>query len=163
LGGDIIKFCIFGDAAWWHRVKWDLEKFTGKVVTNAPSLLHLNVPYMLKMGRVNDGLQNGGSSLSWNYSTGALAINLAVVLGARKVYLLGYDLTTTAGQSHWHNHGKGITPNNSFQRFLRGFRVMAGTLKTRSKPVEAFNVTDGSSKLDCFKRITFAEFEEVLK
>jgi len=158
LGGDIIKILVFGDAGWWHRNRMNLETFTGRVATNAPSMKEFQVPGMLKFKRERDGYHKG-DTLGWNYSTGALAINLAVNLGARRVLLLGYDLANHDGQSHWHHLNSKTTQDASFARFLRGFHMLQRHLPVG---VDVANVTDGTSKLKCFREMTFNELHQHL-
>lgn len=151
LGAGVVDFCVFGDAGWWNRNKWTLEKnFAGRTVTNAPSLIHLKIPNVLRMRRVRDGIHSG-DTLGWNYSTGALAINLAISLGARRIFLLGYDLCNRDGASHWHVHGK-ATQQYAFDRFRRGFDMVKASLPAG---VQVFNVTDGGSKLTAFPMFSF--------
>lgn len=158
LGPQIVSICMFGDAGWWNRNKWKLEKFTGRIVTNAPSIAHLKIPNMLMMKRVRDGIHSG-DTLGWNYSTGALAINLAISLGAARIFLLGYDLQNKDSKSHWHTHGKDVR-EYSFQRFMRGFTVVKAGIP---QGVQVLNVTDGTSRLDCFAKVNFEVFYSVLK
>lgn len=158
LGPEIIDICIFGDAAFFHRNYVQLEKFGGRCVGVSPSLEPLKYSWLLNLKRIRDGLHNGGF-LGWNYSTGAAAINLAYNLGANPIYLLGFDMRAgNAGKTHWHNHGRGPTQENSFRRFSRGFHTLAASL--RHKDVEVFNVGDGTSALECFPKITFEQMKE---
>jgi len=158
LGSEVIKFCVFGDANWWQHNKFKLEKFEGRLVTNAPCLMHLNLPNIHRTRRLRDGIHSG-NTLGWNYSTGALAINVAVSLGASDIYLLGYDLTNKGDQSHWHNHNGKKTQEFAFARFTRGFACVRASLP---EGVRVFNVTDGSSRLNSFERISFADLYKVL-
>lgn len=159
LGGDIVKFCVFGDANWWHHNKYKLEKFTGKVVSNAPSLIPMNVPYMLKTARQRDGIHTG-TTLGWNYSTGALAINLAISLGAVSIYLLGYDLCNRQDKSHWHDHNPKRTQEFTFKRFIRGFQCVKASLP---EGIKVINVTDGTSQLECFEKMQYAQLITMLR
>ena len=159
LGAHIVSICLFGDPSWWHRNKWKLKDFKGRLVTNAPGVLPFEIPNLLKMNRLRDGIHNG-STLGWNYSTGAAAINLAISLGATQVFLLGYDLGNRVNVSHWHTHSPTTTIQEyAFQRFLRGFYCVKRSLPPS---VQVFNVTDGSSRLDCFDKISFEHFRELL-
>ncbi len=157
LGPAIIKICIFGDGQWWHKNKWDLEKFPGRLVTNSPTLKMFEIPRVLQMERLRDGTGTG-SVLGWNFSTGAMAINLAVSLGASRIFLLGYDLTNKEGKSHWHNHNPKSIEDYSFHRFLQGFKKVRETLPNT---VEVYNVTDGASRLKYFEDISFLAFQSV--
>lgn len=129
LGPEIVKYNLFGDTTWFHKVKYELEKTKVPLVTNSPGMINFNVPHIRKMSRERDGLFSG-STLGWNYSTGAAAINLAISLGATWIFLLGYDLTLSdKGKSHWHNHRVKVTTINAFHRFLRGFQEVQRNLK----------------------------------
>ena len=157
LGVQIVPITIFGDATWWNRVKWDLEKYakTGGVVYSvAPALMNIKLDWLRCKNRVPNGLGDG-ENLGWNNSTGAAAINLAVNLGARVIYLLGFDMTTAPDgrTTHWHNYHRAPTRPDSFQRFLRGMDALSVDLKRRHPGVKILNVTDGSSKLPYFDRV----------
>ncbi len=160
LGSEIVKFCIFGDHSWWQKNKWKLEKFQGRVVTCCPTVMPYLVPGLLKMEQRVHGLHSG-STLGWNYSTGAAAINLAVSLGAKRIYLLGYDLKRSpTDSSHWHDwNPRTRIHDSSFERFQRGFKEVRGGLNG----TQVYNVTDGSSLLETFPRIDFALFKKHLE
>jgi hypothetical protein len=163
LGAEVVRVCIFGDASWFHRTKWELEKFRGRVISCAPSLIHLHLPWLYQMSRVRDGLQQSGSVLAWNYSTGAAAINLVVMLGAVRIFLLGFDMKRGEdGKSHWHPHRVTQTEEVAFSRFQKGFKCLASSLASLRADVQVFNVTDGTSKLTVFPAKSFAELDEVL-
>lgn len=158
LGPAIIHTCIFGDMSWWQRNKWDLEKFTGRIVTACPGMMNLKVPRLLKMKREKEGVHQG-DTLGWNFSTGAMAINLAISMGAKGIFLLGYDLNSSGGRSHWHQYNAKPIIESSYQKFLRGFRKVAEGVP---KDVQVFNVTDGSSRLDCFEKMSFLNFRSAM-
>lgn len=154
----ILKFGVFGDAGWWHRSYKSWENKELMLVSNSPSLADVTDPNLHVMQRIRDGLHYG-NTLGWNYSTGALAINLAIVLGASSIYLLGYDLSRPPEHSHWHDRNTNPPDRRVFLRFLKGFNVVKMHLP---KGVEVFNVSDGSSRLDCFQTIDFQKFGEYL-
>lgn len=158
LGERIISICAFGDASWWQKNKFKLEKFKNPIVTNCPSVMPFKVPGMRKMRRVRDGIHSG-SSLGWNYSTGAMVINLAISLGAKRIFLLGYDCQRIGKQHHWHNHNQKHIHDSSYRRFIGGFE----TLKKSIPPsVEVLNVTGGTSALHAFPTISFDMLQAVL-
>lgn len=160
LGPEICKICLFGDASYFERTKWELEKFEGQVVSCAPSVANYQVPWIKKMARVRDGLHIG-NVLGWNYSTGAAAVNLAISLGADQIYLLGFDMRNSQkdGKTHWHDAYPKPTTSIAFTRFLRGFDNLNTALKDFPN-VNVYNVGDGTSDLRCFKLISFQEMEE---
>ncbi len=156
LGPSIVDICLFCDASFFHKEKQALEKWEGRKVTNAPTLMEVNCPWLLQMQRQKDGLSEG-HVLGFNLSTGACAINLAITLGARRIFLLGYDLARSVeGRSHWHDTNPKKTQDASFERFRRGFEQVKKDLILFPN-VQVFNVTDGSSRLQCFDRISFED------
>jgi hypothetical protein len=158
LGPAIVQICLFSDRMWWERNKHALNTFQNRVVTNCAFLLHYNLPNILKMDRARDGL-HGGTTLGWNFSTGASAIALAIRLGASRIFLLGYDLGNQGKVSHWHQHNTKVIREDSFQGFIRGFERVKRDLPAG---VQVFNVTDGTSRLKCFQEITFTGLDSVL-
>ncbi len=155
LGEEVIQFCIFGDASWFHKSKIDLGKFKNPIVSVAPSLLSLPTPMLLHMKRQRAGIHSG-QYLGWNYSTGATAINLAISLGAKRIFLLGYDCNLVDGKSHWHDHRPYTTREAIFQRFIKGFKDIADCLPQYH--VEVVHVLDGESRLPFFTHMKSAEF-----
>lgn len=156
LGPEIVQVCVFGDASWFNRVKWDLQKFPNKIVTNAPSLMGLKASWLLQTIRVKHGLHSG-SYLGWNYSTGALAVNLGISLGARRIFLLGFDMKPVEGKSHWHDRYAKRPQEAAYQRFMRGFSAVQKDL-TKFPEVRVINVTDGDSRLPFFPRFRMTDF-----
>lgn len=161
LGPHIVSICAFGDQKWWQRNKWDLEKFPNRVVTNSPTLMPYKLPSNFKkMIRIQNGFSHGGDSLGWNYSTGALAINLATLLGAKRVFLLGYDLGVQGAVHHWHDHNPEPIKEAVFRRFIGGFQTVKQALP---KETEVINVTDGTSNLKLFPMMDFPKFIGMLQ
>lgn len=161
LGPHIVSICAFGDQKWWQRNKWDLESFPNRIVTNSPTLMPYRLPKNFrKMIRIQHGFSKGGDSLGWNYSTGALAINLATLLGAKRIFLLGYDLGVKGPVHHWHDHNPEPIKEAVFKRFIGGFQTVKQALP---KETEVFNVTDGSSNLKLFPTMGFPHFIGMLK
>lgn len=161
LGPEIVKYCLFGDASWFERCKWDLETSGITVVTNAPAMQNIKLPWLRWMKRSRDGLFKG-DTLGWNYSTGAAAINLALSLGSRRIFLLGFDMSTTQGKSHWHNHRSKMTHESAYRRFIRGCECIAMSIKGYPS-AEVFNVSNGTSALKVFPVVDFERFETMIE
>lgn len=161
LGPEIVKICIFGDSSFFHKTKWDLEKYTGRIVTCAPGLMNLKLDWLHQVPRRKSGLQND-STLGWNFSTGAAAVNLAISLGAKRIFLLGYDMGKVEGKTHWHNHNPKLIKEASYDRFILGFRSIHHHLPLFPE-VKVLNVTDGSSRLPFFPMIGFESFWRYLE
>lgn len=125
LGPAVCKACVFGDKKWWEFNRDELAKYAAHrpVYTNCTALFRQAAPWLRMMPREGSGLHR--EALGWNGNTGAAAINLALVLGARRVYLLGFDLKARGAQSNWHAwHPWGPPRKPPYQQFLRGFNAV---------------------------------------
>ncbi len=99
--------------------------------------------------------------MGWNYSTGAAAVNLALSLGAVRIFLLGFDMGKTKGKSHWHDEPRNVR-DEAYLRFLKGFRSVYHELK-KFPSVRVFNVTDGSSYVPLADRVECVSCKERAK
>ncbi len=129
LGPDIIKVCFFADRKFFERYKGELKGWEGMKVTNCQNLLHLvpNLSWVKVMKRQTRGLGTG-EELAMNYSSGAAATNLALSMGASRVYLLGMDLQAEGPRQNWHDRFDKVLPADVFTRFREGWRQVAVAL-----------------------------------
>lgn len=154
-GHEICKICIFGDIKWWVNSREELKKFKGTVVTTAPKLEMADVPWLKTMKRVHSGLALDG--LGWNGNTGASAINLALLLGAKRIFLLGFDMKLGSyGQANWHDRRFEPAREEVYIRFLRGYIDVARDLQSLFPDAEVFNVTDDSD-LNVFPKVSLED------
>jgi len=172
LGEAICEITIFGDLQWWERIgKKGMEKigYKGLVVGCSPRLHNDNTPWLLRMER-NKTKWLGTDSLLWVGNTGGLAINLALILGAKRVFLLGFDMTLlprkdpTTGKeedpkprANWHDLRYEPEKKQVYKRFVNEMRHIPKSLKKDYPDREIINVSDGSSKLDLFPTISMEE------
>lgn len=162
LGPDVCSICTWGDFNFWCEYKKRLAEYGGFVATNY--LLDLpgtpiTAPDWLKyFPRIDWGLSTG-PELGWNSNTGCLSINLALILGARRVFLLGVDLGggTVPGNTHWHNESKEVQNLDNFSKFQDGYSQVASELPTIFPGREVINVSDGSSRLRGFPTCGFSD------
>ncbi len=164
LGPHICARVLFSDWKWWKIAKWDLEKYAkdgGIVYTVSPETERVNLPWLHQFMRVNVAVSLNPEALGWTHNTGCVAVNLAGLLGAKRVFLLGFDMTSSPkwGTTHWHNWRNRPTPPTSFDRFIKGFGKLCFGLKSFFPEMEVINVTDGISKLPYFPRVTPKEME----
>jgi hypothetical protein len=102
------------------------------------------------------GLSRNPEILAWNLSSGACAVNLATLLGVKKIVLIGFDMRKIDGQNNWHvdhptSNRKGYDP---YKRFLGPFPKIAEDLVKLQ--VECINATPGSA-LTLFPIMTLPE------
>jgi hypothetical protein len=102
---------IFGDKIFLVKTTFDLKKYKGDIFTSSKNLTHKLLQEMKdqpnvhifddRRKEVSESFQHG---LYHPTSTGLLAINLALVMGAKTIYLLGYDYTYDNGIIHYYDY-----------------------------------------------------------
>lgn len=153
LGVDVVKILVFADWLWWDRIgRRGTEVYGGRVVGCSDKRLEGETcPWLLTMDRKEFGL--GRDCLGFNGNTGSLAINLALILGARRVFLLGFDmkLAEDTAQPNWHElrHQKGEA--SVYKRFLSLFKYVERELPIFFPGREVINLNEGSM-LECFPK-----------
>jgi len=155
-GAEICKVCVFGDSKWFEAHKHELELYKGAVFTNVSRLYKTTLDWLWVMKRQATGLHR--DALGWNYNTGAVAINLALLLGAKRIFLLGFDMCLSRkGKQNWHPNNLDKPNPEVYLKFIKGFKKVAKDLREKFPDVEVFNVTD-NSKLDEFPKVGMNEF-----
>lgn len=160
LGPAICKVCIFGDFKFWAHYSMALAEFAGWVASPKHTDTH-QADWIHFFPRQYDGLAT--DKLAWNANTGAAAINLALILGAKRIYLLGYDCTmdyanrSKPESSHWHDQRIEVPQAQHYARFAQGFCQVADALPIVFPGRQVFNVSEGSSKLECFPIVNFSD------
>lgn len=136
------------DEDWWI-LRDGLPKFEGEKWTcNEPAarrynLNHVDIDCDAAWGE-GDVIASGGHS-------GFQAINLAVMHGATKVILLGYDMQRVGIQKHFYDAMPGLSRNSrasNYKQWLQRFRAAAPLI-----PVPVINASRESA-IDCFPRMT---------
>ena len=100
-GESIVDVLVFGDTKWYdhHKEKLAFKSFSNPKITNHKKLK--NEPGLIWAPREQHGFHR--HALGWNGNTGSAAINVALLLGAGRVLLVGFDMRLNAeGESNWH-------------------------------------------------------------
>ena len=153
-----VEICIFGDEPWFNDNKDRLLKYVeqgGTVCTNCTQLFRKGPRWLWTFDRCNRGAAKH-TYLAWNKNTGASAVNLAAQLGAKRIFLLGFDMMNRDSKSNWHDRYKTKTSEQSYKQFVQGFKRLADGLENNFD-VEVINVTDASN-LCVFEKVPVAEF-----
>lgn len=102
------------------------------------------------------GLSDHDDGICHGHNSGYQAINLAVMLGARRILLLGFDMKAAAdGRMHWHPEHPVRTPGNVFtQSMLPAYKTIVGPLEERG--IEVINCSPDSA-LHVFKKMPLEE------
>jgi hypothetical protein len=153
---DVLYAC---DAKWWAWHKGaptfaGLKYTLARPVVPAPRLWP-GVVALQDCGRL--GLSLDPTSLKTGHNSGYQAINLAVLFGAARILLLGYDMHAPGGKDHFFGkHPDQTRP--PFRQCLDAFVSMVEPLKAAG--VDVVNCTPNSA-LRCFPTGTLAELLRV--
>lgn len=151
---DILYAC---DAGWWHAhggapdfagEKWSCHEApaaTGpRRVENDKSEAQAAYGLSLIAGRDAEGFSFDPGYIHYGGNSGFQAINLALLMGARRVILAGFNM---AGRSHFFGaHPPELDRGGDYGRFVPAFAAAARLLPPG---IEIINCTPGSA-LTCF-------------
>jgi len=111
LGEELIDILLFSDSPFFRVHHIGINAFSGLKISCAQ--LRNDFPEHQKgIEVINKDLRQGISvkpknKVRWNGHTGGAAINLAVLLGVKEIYLLGFDMRADEqGRTHWHGEYK---------------------------------------------------------
>lgn len=161
LGAKVCSVVLFGDyKSFYLKFESELKKFDGPVYSVARRLFSAGIPWLHVLPQRPQGMHL--DAIGWNGNTGAAAINFAIASGARKVYLLGFDMSNCSNDTHWHEaydhrNQRGHPQIQNYPRFLLGFQNLVADWHGKFADREIINVTDRSG-LTCFPCIPVADF-----
>ena len=144
---------IFGaDVNFWRNEGYqDVYDCPGfKVSLDLAGGVHPNTPESVLIVRVGgrSGLEAGQTHIRTGGNSGHAAIHIAASMGAKRIILLGLDMTG----GHWHGkHPKGLAnpTEGAFKRWKQHFTHLAKALQERD--IEIFNCSP-ISVLQCFPK-----------
>lgn len=166
LFGPWVDIVFFGDKRWYLANRNELANFNGLKITCHPHLNNhearsQNIKHLQRDNNKPRGISTHKYAVSWNANSGAAAISVAANAGAKRIILVGFDMSLSADNKnqHWHNMYKN---NNKipeqkklpFHRHLIGFAQIASDAKKRN--IEIINASP-NSKITQFKKRTVKE------
>lgn len=152
LGARICKVCVFGDGSLSNRTSfWNCNKDRlaayaaqgGVVFTNHPALFCDETPWLWTVRRQARGLSTT-DRLGWNHNTGSTAINLALLLGARRLYLLGFDMRPNNSRNNWHDNGDSAVDPSVYREFIVNYKYVVRDWHEKFGDREIVNLTPHS-------------------
>jgi hypothetical protein len=147
------------DVVYWtdSRVyRWytqEINRFKGLKYTIKGNAGYAPDVKVLKRG-VKFGLEEARDRLAHGNNSGYAAINLAYLLGAKRIILLGYDMKNDGIKGHYHDgYPVPMTSDKIYRdQFLPGFEILAEKLK--EKKVQVYNASP-ISNIKCFPKINY--------
>lgn len=164
--GDWIDLVVFGDKTWYNDNSTRLLKFPGLKV-GCHGHIDSNrgrmegIKFMARDKQITWGISDKPGYIGWNGNTGAVAINIAIHAGAKRIILLGFDMKLDEdNKQHWHSLYK--TANRKdfrrrslpFDRHMRAFGPI--NRMARQRGVEIINANPDSA-IEEFKKIPLEE------
>lgn len=150
------------DAAWWDQhLPAVRARFTGELWTQNIGLLRrepwADVARRCGLHVVKSepgaGIHPDPETIYQHGNSGAQAICLAVLFGARRIILSGFDCQITGGRHHWHGPHKTLCNGNP-AAFVKHFEALAPQLAGAG--VLCINASRETA-LNCFIRADLAE------
>lgn len=144
------------DLHWWqihaqdvkntfHGERWTTHEPPGGSSSNDKSSMPQDWGVRCVLGRELHGFSVDPKVLHYGGNSGFQAVNFALLRGAQRVLLVGFDLRAVGGKRHFFgDHPEPLHNNDNFQRFAVPFRHAA-----RTCGVPILNCTPGSA-LDAF-------------
>ena len=117
--GSWVDVCWFGDLKWWNWHKKELKTFKGIVAHCNTRSDIINCKWLVPYERRGPlGIDTTPNCVSWNRCSGFSAINLAYHMGAKTIFLLGFDMNHDGSQRNWHNdHQETVTLKDAEGRY----------------------------------------------
>lgn len=95
------------DGAWWRRND-GVPEFAGLKLTYEIAAARQFSLMRVAIDRANHAILTGGDVVGDGGNSGFQALNLAINWGAKRVLIVGFDMSLTNGE-HWHGrHGQGL-------------------------------------------------------
>jgi uncharacterized Rossmann fold enzyme len=116
------------DSRFWKWYSNEIKRFRGLKVTCRPYSPPSQDVILLKAVN-NKPYESDPSHISHGNNSGYGAINLAVKLGAKKIYLLGYDMDSSNNKTHWHNGYEAKHNHGIYIKMIQSFTLLAPVLK----------------------------------
>lgn len=143
----------FSDLRFWTWHQQSLENHGGRKVTSAVHVKEKNVEHVQITGLTGIDVEPG--KIRQGNNSGYGAINLAVHLGAKRIFLLGFDMNFIGGRCHWHDGYPVINTEKTLKRMVAYFDTTVEPLNRIG--VEVVNLNPDSA-IKCFSKARPEEF-----
>lgn len=146
------------DAAWWQH-HYGVAAFRGDKWSshhaNGNDKIQVAKTYGLQLvaGATKKGFSTDPSCIHYGGNSGFQAVNLALLFGARRIVLVGFDMHAAGGKSHFFGeHPPRLRRSTNYERFVPAFAEAAKSLPKGA----IINATPGSA-LRCFPMMPLDE------
>lgn len=163
--GNWIDAVFFGDNNFFLKHKEAMYQWPGLKISCASNTGGIKwVKTLLRDRSKTFGISNNSSTVGWNGNSGAAAISVAANAGAKRIFLLGFDMKLDSENlQHWHSVYRPrptsenimqLKKGTPFHRHLRGFPAIANDANKRG--IEIINVNPESA-IESFNKVSLIE------
>lgn len=153
---------FFGDQKFFDWYTDEIQNYPKIPVTCCLTLQHTEgVRYMVKNKNKPHGISTLSGTVSWNGNSGAAAISLAVQMGVKRIFLLGFDMCRQKEKKHFHEaytglsiRGKPQSNKDNFVNHLKGFPAIKRDAMELG--IKIYNVSPDSA-ITQFPKLTLKE------
>ncbi len=143
-GSGICNICFFSDIKFIDAFHDELCEYAGRVVTHHPKLRETKIDWLHVVERTKRGL--GIDKVTYGGNSGCGAINLALMMGAKRVLLLGFDCKPGKdNEPNWHKWQLDAMAPDLHAKFLKGFKQLAEALPLVFPDREIINLNPDSA------------------
>jgi hypothetical protein len=147
------------DASWWtvHKgasgfagERWSSHGAAGRIRHNDKALVAAKYRLNLVEGRDGSTFSTDPGFIHYGSNSGFQAVNLALLMGAIRIVLVGFDMQAVDGRKHFFgDHCAGLRNTSNYRNFIQAFERAAKALPAG---LEILNATPGSA-LRCFPMV----------
>jgi hypothetical protein len=147
------------DARWWQVHKgcpdfqgerWSSHGIAARIRHNDKGGIAERYGVKLVAGEDREGFSIDPDVIHYGSNSGFQAVNLAMLMGARRIVLVGFDMHAGKGLHFFGNHPAPLRNTNDYANFIQRFARAAQKLPD---DIQIVNATQGSA-LTCFKRLS---------
>jgi len=147
------------DAGWWRRERVALD-FEGARCASSAACADLPIEWGIRVlpGDEGDGFRLDTKGIHFGGGqSGFAAVNLALLMGARRIVLCGFNLGPgLAGETHYAGCPEPVARTHDYPRWIAAIEKAAQDPALRERCIEILNATPGSH-LTCFPIVTIDE------
>lgn len=153
---------LFADKSWFSKRMLDVQNnFKGIVVACPNNVADERYYINNKIDNIfNRGLDNSISETPdklCGTNSGHIAINLAVLMGYKKIVLIGFDMDDKVRKTHWHDkHLEGTVTSRYKEVFLPAFETVVPFQDQLGFKIYNLN------RESCLKSFEFADLQDFL-
>jgi hypothetical protein len=162
--GEWVDVIYFGDLKFYKWNKQELDNWGGLIITTCDDVkAHQPRSNMKFVKRQSRGWSEDPRFCAWNGSSGAAACNLAYLMGAKRLILLGFDMKSSGelktkdgepGVDNWHGYHQLVSKASVHKRHKDLFANVSNGATLSN--VEIYNASPNSA-MDYFPKLSLEE------